>query len=68
MNTLKEATQKIIDKLKAKYKDDPEALEEIERRVKDIEYVERKEAAGDYDGQPSIGIAKSLERHLADWY
>ena len=65
---MREATQKIIDRLKTKYKDDPEAMEEIERRIIDIEYVERQEATGDYKGQPSIGIAKSLEGHLADWY
>ena len=36
----------IIDKLLEEYKDDPEVLEEIERRIIDIEYVERKEAEG----------------------
>lgn len=65
---MNKATQKIIDKLKKKYQDDPEALEEINRRVIDIEYVEGREAAGDYDGQPSIGIAQSLEIHLSAWY
>lgn len=65
---MREATQKIIDKLKTKYKDDPEAMEEIKRCIIDIEYVERKEAEGGYEGQPSIGHAYSLERHLADWY
>ena len=65
---MKETTQKIIDRLKAEYKDDPEAIEEIERHIRDIEYVERKEAEGNYNGQPSIGLAYGLERHLCDWY
>lgn len=57
----------IIKALKAKYKDDPEAMEEIERREKDIEYIEKKEAAGNYSGQPSIGMAKMLEADLEYW-
>ena len=43
---MKSETKKIIDKLKVKYKDDSEALEEINRRIFDIEYVEKKEAQG----------------------
>lgn len=58
----------IIDRLLEEYKDDPEALEEIERAIVDIEYVERKEAEGGYDGQPSIGHAMMLEDFLHTWY
>jgi len=59
----------IIDRLLEEYKDDPEALEEIERAIIDIEYVERKEEEeGGYDGQPSIGHAMMLEAFLHTWY
>ena len=57
----------IIKALKKKYKDDPEALDEIARREKDIEYIEKKEAAGNYSGQPSLGMAKMLEADLEYW-
>ena len=65
---MKSETKKIIDKLKVKYKDDSEALEEINRRIFDIEYVEKKEAQDNYKGQSSLGIAMSLEGHLFTWY
>lgn len=58
----------IIDRLLEEYKDDPEALEEIDRAIIDIEYVERKEAEGSYDGQPSTGHAAMLEDFLHTWY
>ena len=64
---MNEETQKIIDKLKTEYKDDREAIELIDRCIIDIEYVERKEADGNYDWQPSIGHALGLERHLKYW-
>ena len=57
----------IIKALKKKYKDDPEALDEIARREKDIAYIEKKEAAGNYSGQPSLGMAEMLEADLAYW-
>lgn len=60
-------TAEIIKALKKKYKDDPEAMEEIERREKDIAYIEKKEATGNYSGQPSIGMAKMLEADLEYW-
>ena len=66
--TMKLESREIIDRLLEEYKDDPEALEEIERRIIDIEYVERKEAVGGYDGQPSIGHAMMLEDFLHTWY
>ena len=65
---MQEKTASIITALKQKYKDDPEALELIENAVKDIEYIEKKEAAGGYTGQPSIGKAQELEAFLHDWY
>lgn len=57
----------IIKALKKKYKDDPEAMEEISRREKDIEYIKKKEAAGNYSGQTSLSMAKMLEADLAYW-
>ena len=65
---MKEETKKMIKRLKEEYKDDPDAMEEIVRCIIDIEYVEKKEANGDYKGQPSIGIAYGLERYLRDWH
>ena len=65
---MQEQTKAIINRLKKKYADDPEALELIENAVKDIEYIEKKEAAGSYTGQPSIGRAQELEAFLHDWY
>lgn len=60
--------KRIIEALESKYSGDAEALEIIERTKKDIEYIERKEAAGGYNGQPSSGKAKELEAYLHDWY
>ena len=60
--------KEIIDKLLEGYKDDPEVLEEINRAIIDIEYIERKEAEGGYEGQPSTGHAMMLEEHLHTWY
>lgn len=64
---MKEARE-IIKKLKERYEKDPEALELIENAVKDIEYIEKKEAAGGYTGQTAVGKAKELEAFLHDWY
>jgi len=65
---MQEKTVSIITALKQKYKDDPEALELIENAVKDIEYIEGKETAGGYEGQPSISKVQELEAFLHDWY
>ena len=65
---MQEQTKAIINRLKDKYNDDPEALETIENAVKDIEYIEKKEAAGGYTGQSSISKAQELEAFLHDWY
>lgn len=65
---MKERTAKeIISELKEKYKDDPEALDEINRRENDIEYIQEKEASGNYNGQSSLGMAKMLESDLEYW-
>ena len=60
-------TAEIIKALKKQYKDDPEALDEINRRERDIEYIEKKEAAGNYKGQTSLSMAKMLEADLKYW-
>lgn len=65
---MKEKTASIIQRLRQKYQDDPEALEIIANAVRDIEYIERKEAAGDYTGQSSISKAQELDAFLHDWY
>ena len=65
---MKLESREIIDRLLEEYKDDPEALEEINRRIVDIEYVEKREAEGSYDGQPSKGMATILEDFLHTWY
>lgn len=65
---MEEKTASIIEKLRQKYQDDHEALEIIANAVRDIEYIERKEAAGGYTGQTSIGKAYELEAFLHDWY
>ena len=65
---MREETANIITKLKQKYQDDPEALETIANAERDIEYIERKEAAGNYEGQSSISKAQELEAFLHDWY
>lgn len=65
---MKTENKEIIDRLLKEYKDDPEALEEINRRIVDIEYVEKREAEGEHDGQPSKGMAMMLEDFLHTWY
>ena len=65
---MQEKTKAIIDRLKEKYADDAEALETIENAVKDIEYIEKKEASEGYTGQSSISKAQELEAFLHDWY
>ena len=65
---MKKPTAELIEKLRTQYKDDPEAVEMIQNAEKDIEYIEKKEAAGNYDGQSSISKAQELEAFLHDWY
>ena len=65
---MNEANKKIIAALESEFKGDAEALEIIERAKIDIEYIERKEAAGGHTGQSSESKAKELEAYLHDWY
>ena len=65
---MKSENQEIIDRLLEEYKGDQEALEVIQKAIIDIEYVERKEAEGNYNGQHSLGHAMMLEAHLHTWY
>ena len=60
--------KRIIEALESEYSGDAEALEIIEQTKKDIEHIERQEAAGGYTGQPSSGKARELEAFLHDWY
>lgn len=64
----KRTVKEIIEQLEKKYAGDDEALEVINDAKEDIEYIQEKEKAGNYDGQPSIGRALELEGHLATWY
>lgn len=65
---MKNENKEIINRLLEEYKDAPEALEEINRRIVDIEYIEKREAEGEYDGQPSKGMVMMLEDFLHIWY
>lgn len=57
------ATQ-IIERLEQDYKDDEDALEEIERAKKNIEYIESRK---DYKGQSPWQCAVSLAGMLEYW-
>lgn len=65
---LSEKSAKKIDELKERYKDDADALDEIERGTSDIEYIENREATGSYSGQPSDGFLETLEATLEYWH
>lgn len=56
-----------ITELKELYKDNAEVLDDIERSIIDIEYIEKQEATGCYNGQPSAGYIAMLEAHLKYW-
>lgn len=58
----------IIEELEKKYSGDEEVMEIIEDAKEDIRYIEKKEAAGGYTGQPSEGRALELKGHLEMWY
>lgn len=58
----------IIEELKKQYAGDEDAMEVIEDAEEDIRYIEKKEAAGGYTGQPSEGRAMELKGHLEEWY
>lgn len=57
------ATQ-IIERLEQDYKDDEDALEEIERAKKNIKYIESQK---DYKGQSPWQCAVSLAGMLEYW-
>lgn len=65
---MNQKNKRMIEALKAKYKDDTDALEIIERTEADIDYIERKEASADYTGQTSEQHILELEDFLHDWY
>ena len=58
----------IIAQLEEQYAGDDEVLEIIENAKKDIEYIEKQEAAGNYTGQPAEGKAEELRGFLEEWY
>ena len=59
--------KKRIEALEEKYKDDDDALEQIQMRKIDIAYIERKISEGDYQGQTPIQVVGCLEGHLLMW-
>lgn len=62
-----QTAKQIIEELKKKYKDDSNALDELARAEKDIEYIEKREKSGNYNGQTSIGYAKMIAADLEYW-
>lgn len=54
----------IISHLEEQYKDDPDALEDIERAKKNIAYIKSQK---DYDGQTPKQCALSLAGELMYW-
>ena len=65
---MKETADEIIAELERKYKDNPDALDEIERAKETIAYIKEKEKQGGYTGQPSLGHAEETRAILHDWY
>jgi hypothetical protein len=65
---LSEKSANKIAELKQRYKDDADALDEIERATRDVEYIENREATGSYSGQPSDGFLEMLEANLEYWH
>lgn len=59
--------RQMIEDLKQQYKDDPETLEEISRGEKNLDYIERKEAEGNYTGISSINYVKMLKADIEYW-
>lgn len=58
------SAKQIIERLEQDYKDDEDALEEIERAKKNIEYIESQR---DYKGQSPWQCAVSLAGMLEYW-
>ncbi len=60
---MNKSTEKIIEILKLKYRNDADAMDEINRAKETIEHHEKNR-----DIDRAIGHAKQLEAFLHDWY
>lgn len=60
---MNKSTEKIIENLKLKYKNNADAMDEINRAKETIEYHEKNR-----DIDKAIGHAKQFEAFLHDWY
>lgn len=65
---MNEENRRMVEALKARYRDDAEALELIGRTEQDIDYLERREAEAGYTGQSARQHILELEAFLHDWY
>ena len=63
----KRTAWEIIRELEKKYKEDDEAMEDIERLKEDIKYLEDMEKDPNYDGTTPLGLALDLEAALEMW-
>lgn len=63
----KRTAWEIIKQLEKKYKEDDEAMEDIERLKEDIKYLEDMEKDPNYDGTTPLGLALDLESTLETW-
>ena len=63
----KRTAWEIIKQLEKKYKEDDEAMEDIERLKEDIKYLEDMEKDPNYDGTTPLGLALDLELTLETW-
>lgn len=69
-NTTYSSNPKVQERIKAleeKYKDDTDALEQIERSKIGLAYLEQKAIDGNYQGQTPLQYIMSLEEHLSMW-
>lgn len=63
----KRTAWEIIRELEKKYKEDDEAMEDIERLKEDIKYLEDMEKDPNYDGTTPLESALDLESVLEMW-
>ena len=63
----KRTAWEIIRELEKKYKEDDEAMGDIERLKEDIKYLEDMEKDPNYDGTTPLGLALDLEAVLETW-
>lgn len=63
----KRTAWEVIRELEKKYKDDDEAMEDIERRKEDIKYLENMEKNPSYAGTTPLESALDLEAALEMW-